>query len=74
MVKISNITIHDCPRVRYVRDEENGCLEIRIGTMRLTIFGPDDSVPAVVEQTARQAGNEHMKLLAREFRAEEAAS
>ena len=66
---IQTITVLNCPKVRFVRDEENHCLEIFLGTTRIHVFGEDtpEKCPEVIEQTTKQASDETLRLLTREY-------
>ena len=67
---IQTITVFNCPKVRFVRDEENHCVEIHLGTTRIAVFGEDtpEKCPDVVEQTAKQANAENLSLLTRQYK------
>ena len=67
---IQTFTVFNCPRVRFVRDDANHCLEIRLGTTRITVFGEDtpEKCPDVVEQTPKQANDEDLRLLTRAYK------
>jgi len=45
------MSVFDCPRVRMVRDTENGCLTLKFGSITLSVYGADPykECPVIIE-------------------------
>lgn len=65
---VYSMSVFDCPRIRIVRNAQNGCLSLYFGRITLNVYGHDPyhETPILVEQTERDASREALGLVVEE--------